>query len=334
MQEGRPKGGLLRACYDIHMFGPESFAKDRSEREKREELVPATVDDFGDMPQVQSMLHRLPPELQAIHAARISDMDEEHAFEYLFNLLDRRESAVREFVVSDESVSFYFHAHEREIWKDLETRVFTDPDNFLGSGQTARVKRYGLSNEKTKEKIPLAVKYLLTPTEKTLSVSGEHDLIREVERVHAIEEAEHEIHADDLRIRVPHPYFYYKNEKIQCYGMEYIDGITLEQGMKGDYDPAFKEALLQNLQALDREVLFGEVDLFFDAVHHVCLHGDIKPANIMVSREGKFYVIDFGQSILAHEISDKDAWAFEMLKEDEKKGTKDSIRFFLNALEG
>lgn len=315
------------------MFGPESFSKSRPDHERREELIPATIDDFGDMPQVQNMLHRLPPELQAVHASRIADMDEEHVFEYLMQLLERRESAIRESVVSDEAVAPYFHAHEREIWKDLETRVFMDTQNFLGSGQTARVKKFELPDEKTNKEIPLAVKYLLTPTEKTLSVSGEHDLIREVERVRAIEEAEHEIHADNLRIRVPHPYFYYKNAKTQCYGMEYVDGITLEQGIKGDLDPEMKKELQQNLQRLAREDLFGEVDLFFDAVHHVCLHGDIKPANIMVSREGKFYVIDFGQSVLAHEISDKDRDAFEVLKQDEKDGTKSAITHFLNALE-
>lgn len=314
------------------MFGSESFAKGRSPREQREELTPATIDDFGDMPQVQNLLHRLPPELQSVHATRISTMDEDDAFVYMHELLEHRESAMRESVVSDEGVAPYFHAHEREIWKDLETRVFLDPENFLGSGQTAKVKKYELQDSRTKTEIPLAVKYLLTPTEKTLSVSGEHDLIREVERVHAIEEAEHEIHADNLRIRVPHPYFYYKNEKTQCYGMEYIDGITLEQGIRGDYDKDLKEALQQNLQTLKRDDLFEEVDLFFDAVHHVCLHGDIKPGNIMVSREGKFYVIDFGQSVLAHEIGDKDREAFEVLKQDEKDGTKGAITRFLNAI--
>lgn len=314
------------------MFGPESFARGRSDRERREALIPATIDDFGDMPQVQSMLHRLPPELQGVHASRIADMDEEHAFEYMMHLLEKRESAMRESVVSDAAVAPYFHEHEREIWKDLETRVLDDPENFLGSGMTAKVKKYQLVDSRTKEEIPLAIKYLVTPTEKTLSVSGEHDLIREVERVRAIEEVEHEIHADNLRIRVPHPYFYYKNEKTQCYGMECIDGVTLEQGMNGHWDKDLKEDLQKNLKDTDKSALLEEVDTFFDAVHRICLHGDIKPGNIMISREGKFYVIDFGQSILAHEISDKDREAFEVLKQDEKDGTKSAITHFLNAL--
>lgn len=314
------------------MFGPESFAKSRPDRERREELAPATIDDFGDMPQVQNMLHRLPPELQAVHASRIADLDEEHAFEYMMQLLEKRESAMRESVVSDAAVAPYFHEHEREIWKDLETRVFSDPENFLGSGMTAKVKKYQLEDSRTKKEIPLAIKYLLTPTEKTLSVSGEHDLIREVERVRAIEEAEQQIHADNLSIRVPHPYFYYKNEKTQCYGMECIDGVTLEQGISGHWDKDLKEDLQKNLKDLDKSALFEEVDTFFDAVHHVCLHGDIKPGNIMISREGTFYVIDFGQSILAHEISDKDQWAFETLKQDEKDNTKAALTLFLNNL--
>jgi RIO-like serine/threonine protein kinase len=138
----------------------------------------------------------------------------------------------------------------------------------------------------------------------------------------------------DISLRVPHPYFYYKKGAIQCYGMELINGINLEQGIAGEYGSDMEEALQASLRNVDRDVLNDEIEQFFDAMHTVCLHGDIKPANIMVSREGKFYVIDFGQSVLTNDISEKDRDAFEVKKQDEKDGTRAAIRFFLSALFG
>ena len=53
----------------------------------------------------------------------------------------------------------------------------------------------------------------------------------------------------------------------------------------------------------------------------------------MVSRDGHFYVIDFGQSVLASGVNEQSASAFGEIKDMEKKQAKDAIRFFLDALE-
>ncbi len=173
---------------------------------------------------------------------------------------------------------------------------------------------------------------MVTPTQKTLSVSGEHDLLEEVERLQRIEQAEREQVGTARFIKVPHPYFYHRSSKVQCYGMEEIDGINLQQGTEGEYDPELGKQLREVFGNISFEDIAQEVEHFFDAMHSVCLHGDVKPANLMVSKEGIFYVIDFGQSVHANTIYDKNQAAFENLKDEEKKNAKNAIRFFLDAL--
>lgn len=303
---------------------PESKPSNQEEAE-------ASAEDFADSPELYGMLRRLPLELQGLHASRMSDMDDADAFTYIQSILEKRNMAVRESVVSDQEVEPYFHDHEEEIWKHLETDVFTDTDNLLGFGRTARIKRFTLQGAEG-EDLPLAIKYLVTPTEKTLSVSGEHDLILEVERVRAIELAEKRHESKVPHIRVPHPYFYYKKGKTQCYGMELIDGIDLEEGISGTVDEEVRAELRTALAGIDRQALMEELALFFSTMHEICIHGDVKPANIMVTKEGRFYVIDFGQSTLTNDIIDKDRDAFEVLKEDDIENAQRSVRQFLGAL--
>lgn len=305
----------------------ESFSRNPSPDEDL-----ATFDDFADHEVLSTLLKRFPKELRDTHAGKIGDMSEEDAIEYLESTLGKREEAVQESVVSDQTAETYFAGHEAEIWKDLETTVFTDTENFLGKGQTARIKRYDLKDKDSGKEIPLAIKYLLTPTEKTLSVSGEHDLILEVERIRDIERAEDQVAGKVPHLRVPHPYFYHKNRKIQCYGMELVDGINLEEGIEGKYDEGLQASLREKLSGIDREALFEEVEYFFDAMHTVCLHGDMKPANMMISKEGRFYVIDFGQSVLMNDVPDKAQEALSVLKEDDKKNARAALTQFLNAL--
>lgn len=300
---------------------------------RKDEKFDVSVEDYADNEELFTLLQRLPAELRAMHLMRISGLDDAEATEYLRTIHEKRSAATREAVVSDAGIRDYFSEHAEEVWEALETDVFTDTDNLLGFGQTARIKRFVLNDTGRGQEVPLAIKYLVTPTEKTLSASGEHDLILEVERMFKIEQAEAE-HAHEVpHVRVPHPYFHYQRSKIQCYGMELIDGINLAEGISGDYEENVRSELRATLAGIDRQALLHEVDIFFDTMHGVCLHGDIKPANLMVSREGKFYVIDFGQSVLANDIDDKAREAFDTLKDDEKVKAKLAITHFLNALE-
>jgi serine/threonine protein kinase len=292
------------------------------------------LEDFKDNEELYKLLVRIPADLRRVHMERIAHLKDEDAIGHLYAFHERRDEALRESFVSDDGLKVYFEKHKEAIWNALETHVFTDTENLLGAGTTARIKRLEMGEfEEQESDLPeLAIKYLVSPTEKTLSVSGEHDLIAELEQLQKIEAAEIKALGNESYIRVPHPYFYYRKQKIQCYGMELIDGINLERGMSNQYDPELREELRTILQAMDRTELMKQVDVFFDTIYTICLHGDVKPRNLMVSRDGHFYVIDFGQSVLSTNITDKQLDASEELKEAEKQNAKDTIAYFFDAL--
>ncbi len=298
------------------------------------ESIPPSLEDFDDSPKVRALLMRIPEALRVQQMIAVEDLPEDEALEHLQGFLEKRENASRESEVSEPTLKEYFDTNSKAVWKALETNVFNDTENLLGSGTTARIQRFKLGEIDANAPVEtLAIKYLISPTDKTLSVSGEHDLIREVERIEKIEKAEKaNIHPTEY-IRVPHPYFYYRNGKTQCYGMEEIEGVNLEQGTDGRFpDSEMKESIKKALSGVDREAFMEEVDRFFDTMHEICLHGDVKPKNLMISRTGQFYVIDFGQSVLASDVDDKSREAFDNIKDDEKKNAKLAFRYFLDSL--
>ncbi len=286
------------------------------------------LEDFRDNETLYKLLSRLPKNLRDEHMTRIGHLSTDKAEGYLYALHERRDAALRESGVSDEGLKPFFEAHKEEIWEALETRVFNGTENHVGAGTTARIKRLDFSEfggEGSEAAPKVAVKFLVSPNEKTLSASGEHDMILEVEKFQAIERAEILANGADLRVRVPHPYFYYQKGKFQCYGMEEIDGINLEQGREGRYDAALGDDMRTSLKDIDRDAL--------TVLHRAgLLHGDIKPRNLMMSREGILYVIDLGQSLLATHVNESSVESFENLKDAEKRNTKDAVRFFLTKL--
>jgi len=290
------------------------------------------LEDYRDAP-YYSLLARLPQALVAKHLSHIEQesLDDAAGMAYVTEVMAKRTEALTVTVISDEKLKEVFDA-DPSILTRIETTVFTDTTNYLGEGQTARVKRLELPlPDGTVQHI--AVKYVITPTAKTLTAAGEHDVILEAELLTSIEHTEEELHVDTKLIKVPHPYFHHTTEKIQSYGMECVDGVTLEDMFEDRVDDDFKEALQKSpFCTASIQTFFAEVDKFWSAVHQHSLHGDIKPKNFMINREGTLYVIDFGQAVFARDVSDKAQDAFLNLKEDEVKATKQTIRYLRRRL--
>ncbi len=72
-----------------------------------------------------------------------------------------------------------------------------------------------------------------------------------------------------------------------CFWMELVDGASLQDAVRGATPEQILAWLQQSLQALD--YLHGQG----------ILHGDIKPANIMVDKNGQARLVDFGFAIFA-----------------------------------
>ena len=293
--------------------------------EDANELPLPDIEDFAGTP-FYRLLFKIPESLVTQHLIFIerSGFSDQEAVEYLEGIIEGRAEALTETVISDAGLLERIRDQKESILKHLETDVFTDTENFLGSGMTAKVKFFEISDLSTGEMLPLAIKYLLTPTKMTLSASAEHDMLIEVERIQKVEAIEEQAHLN--YIKVPHPYFHHQNSKIQCYGMELVDGFDLSKELYNMKSGEEKNQLINILSALDTEVLEEEIETFFNCMHEYCIHGDMKPANIMVSKGGKFYIIDFGQSRLISDIPEKARDQLYTLREDEIRIAKTSIR--------
>ena len=295
----------------------ERFSKALKQKYEMEDLL-SEYEDTTFYP----LLVSLPNELAKRHLEIIQkkEFSESEAHEYLSHILEQREVTKIESRISDTEIAKLCKDPSHEIYEHIESDVFNSPD--IGSGQTARVKRFDL--ETKDRKISMAIKYLLTPTAKTLSASSEHDMVEEVERIQTIENIEKEV---SLRhFKVPHPYFHHKNEKLQCYGMELVDGANLQDVLDGSISLELHTRLKTILSRFSESKVLEESEIFLTRMHAYCIHGDIKPRNFMIDRNGMIYLIDFGQSVLATDITEKAMVQFSNLKEDEIKNTKTLLR--------
>ena len=295
----------------------------------------------GSDPELLRLMHELPRSLWGRHFRALENIragSEEDDIgqlrrEYLLGVLAAREHAIVEFESKDAGFrSGSFVSGERTEAFQLQLReLLASREHILGSGRTARVKSLQVDDFEK----PIAVKYLITPTEKTLSVQGEHDMLYEVEIVANIEKNEEQAGAGAY-IRVPHPYFYYKRGSVQCYGMSQVEGVRLDHVMShdGSYNP-LRDAVIRALRerfasSAERSALEEEIKPFMQAVHKVCLHGDINPKNIMVDTKGVFYLIDFGQSVSARAETEEAREQFDNLRELEPGLMRECIVATLN----
>lgn len=280
-----------------------------------------------------TLLKKLPVELanNCLQKIETEEMSDDDAVSYLNHIIEQRTEVSTESVISDPDAVLFFQGNEKDIYKDIETSTFTNTENHIGSGMTARIKKYEIMKDDAT--LSMAIKYIVTPKVTTLTASGEHDVINEVSRMQTIEQMENKFENRSKYIRVPHTYFHHKTDRIQCYGMELINGYDLNEITQDRSSVIFQENIRNtHLAQMTKDQLFSYVDKFFNTMHEFCLHGDIKPANIMLGNDGVFYIIDFGQSILANSETEETNDQFNVLREDEITHTKTAIAFALKKI--
>ncbi len=296
---------------------------------------PFNVSDYEDESYYQ-LLRQLPRELAKNHMRYIEGqaMNDQEIFDYLSEIIIGRREAVTVSEISDPHIAEIFAGREAELFKSLETTVFNDPANYLGAGTTAKVKLFNVTsnNPDSPAAIPMAVKYIVTPNSGTLTAQEEHNVVAEMDRIRTVEAAEVKHPRRSRFVRVPHPFLYHQNDKIQLYSMECVQGITLAEVLsEGRFTRELRESLRQSrLAEVTPDEMDGYIKRFFDTMHEHYIHGDIKPLNLMISRDGVLYVIDFGQSKSINNFSEKEQDALEVLKEDEIKSTQSMMRTLLH----
>jgi hypothetical protein len=162
----------------------------------------------GSYPELLRRFQELPSPLWPRHFAAMEALakknPEEDAdqlrMEYLLGVIAAREHAIVEF----ESKDSFFHneafmsGEQAGAFHARLQELFASREHILGSGMTARVKSMQVEGFDA----PIAVKYLVTPTAKTLSAQGEHDMLYEVEVVTKVEKRDAQLGVGNY-IRVP-----------------------------------------------------------------------------------------------------------------------------------
>lgn len=284
--------------------------------------------DYEDEP-FYLLLRQLPPELAKRCIIEIEDqlLDDNAAAELIERRIAGRMEAVTETHFSDPAFEAFSEQYDGDLLKHIETDLFSDTDHQIGHGNTAKVHELDTHGQFD----PVAVKYLIRPQEGTVSTRVEHNIVHEVKRITAVEKRLDKVSEEVPHIRVPHPYFHHTTDKIQCYGMEKINGVNLQSAIEGIISPELEDEL--DKVEFDLEALEKEVDRFFDAMHGYCLHGSVKTDNMMIDTQGRFFIVDFGNSTLLSEVSAGDEDWLEAKKAEEIAAAKRSIHQFLLSYE-
>lgn len=171
------------------------------------------------------------------------------------------------------------------IWEEiLEVhesikRTFGDSNFFINNGATAEVYILPVAPH-------LCVKYI-TDQEKY----NENNHMR-VE--YGFLDQLHNFEVDG--IRAPHPYFLRIHpSEGHSYGMERIDGESLSLILE---KPEKNIELIEMVRKLNREQVGDALISYIKAMHKKfnITHRDLAKRNVMVDKQGNFYIIDFGKA--------------------------------------
>ena len=231
---------------------------------------------------LDNLLDSLPDELKKIWKQKIGDPvaeeDIDKAIITIENVLSKRKEAKETLFTSISEIK------DEELKEEVRTAVqqveksFGNPSLFVGNGSVAEV--YYLPQAPH-----VCVKYLVNP-----------DKAKE----HGNNFREESEHLHNMRgfvvedIRVPDLFFYHMSNFGTCFGMEKIEGKSINLITENpeciDY--------LSILQGQDMKDVLRRMKNFISKMHSEkkLVHRDLTARNIMVDKNGKWYVIDFGRA--------------------------------------
>lgn len=142
----------------------------------------------------------------------------------------------------------------------------------------------------------VCIKFLHSPQMQRYSPEREFGILSSVNEI-----------ASELKVlKVPqaHAVAVHNEADKSFFTMETIDGITLQEMIDtaSKRKEMFNQSGISESQVIDilsDKSLQGKMKRDLETIHkHGILHGDIHPRNIMMSRDGTFYLIDFGNAMI------------------------------------
>lgn len=224
------------------------------------------------------LLFKLPPELREKWQEKADELDIEEAIDLIQGVVkSRNEAKEKIFTEIHDIESPELQEEVRGVVHTIEN-TFGDANFFVGNGSVGHVYEMPYAPH-------VCVKYLVDPA---------------IAREHGNNFREEMGYLDDLHrfevkgVRVPDVYFYHMSDFGTCFGMEKIDGLSLDRIIANPEAVDF----LDVIRAQRKEDVIASVRAFMEKLHSEkkIVHRDMSPRNIMVDKQGRWYVIDFGRA--------------------------------------
>lgn len=206
-----------------------------------------------------------------------------------FDSFDVGISMVREFLekrsASKERIFTTIHTIKSEEVKNEVREVihkvastFGDPEYYLGEGTVSKVYRASYAPH-------VCVKYI---THDNMLAKHGNTMSQEVQYLVDLDGFTAE------GIHVPSVYFEHMSDGISCFGMEAIDGKSLDKIIADPHSCEF----LEEIKKQDMKEVLRRMKKFVEKMHEEMklVHRDFATRNIMIDKNGTWYVIDFGKA--------------------------------------
>jgi tRNA A-37 threonylcarbamoyl transferase component Bud32 len=229
--------------------------------------------------ELELLLHKLPPILLDEWREKVEAYDSfDDGIALVRDFLAKRSEAKEKiFTTIGDIEDPSLQEEVRRAVHTVET-TFGSPDLFVGNGSVAEV--YFIPQAPH-----VCVKYLVNP-----DMAREHgNNFREESQYLS---SMHNFSVDG--IRTPKYLFYHSSDFGTCFGMEKIEGRSINLITKNPEDFPY----INVLKKQNQEDVLRRMRNFITQMHQEkkIVHRDLTDRNIMVDKEGNWYVIDFGRA--------------------------------------
>lgn len=242
------------------------------------EFGKAALENENKEKELAFLLAKLPAELRGQWERKADELDLDGAITLIKSVIAARHEVKEKIFTDIENIENPELKEEvRSVVHAIEN-TFGDANFFVGNGSVAEVYHMPYAPH-------VCVKYLVHP-----------DIARE----HGNNFRDEKGYLEDMHrymvegVRVPDVYFYHMSDFGTCFGMENIDGLSLDRIIEKPETVDFLDVIRSQKQ----EEVVGRIGKFITSMHRdrKIVHRDLSPRNIMIDREGNWFIIDFGRA--------------------------------------